>query len=102
MGCISSEPLEAFSIDGSLVTRTGRNEFSTTKEEPKQVTPMITKIDPRINNGGAMKTNSILVTDPIKPNARRRDLRFFSVMHPVNDSARDAAVNTSAKHTVVR
>jgi hypothetical protein len=66
-------------MDGSLATNTGRKELSTTNEDPRQVTPITTRTEPRMKIEGAMKTNNMLVAEPMKPNVRSNVLRLRSV-----------------------
>jgi hypothetical protein len=68
-----------------LATNTGRKELSTTNEDPRQVTPMTTRTEPRMKIEGAMNTNSILVAEPMKPKVRSNVSRLRSVeMDPLN------------------
>lgn len=66
-------------MEVSFATRTGRNELRKTKDDPRQVIPMTTKIDPTTNNDGGTKMKSILVMDPMIPNEISNALRLFPV-----------------------
>lgn len=58
-----------------FATSNGKNELRITKEEPRQVTPMMTKIDPTMNSLGITRRNSIEEVAPVKPKPSNNFLR---------------------------
>ena len=73
----SKEVSDGCWMSGWFDTRTGRNELSITNEEPRHVTPMITKREPKRNNFGTTKMNIMDEIAPVKPNARSSFLRLL-------------------------
>ena len=63
-----------------MATKTGRNELRTTNEDPRQVTPITTKIEPMIYMDGAISTKSMLVAEPINPKDSSNVFRLLSMV----------------------
>jgi hypothetical protein len=53
-------------------------ELRITKDEPRHVTPMIVRSDPRTNICGTMKMNSMEDIAPVNPNATRSFFRYVA------------------------
>lgn len=66
----SESKLEACCTSGWLATSKGRKELRITNEEPRQVTPITTRIDPRKKILGTIRRKSIEDIAPVKPNPR--------------------------------
>lgn len=53
----------------------GKKEFRRVKDDPRHVTPIISKIDPRRYTLGVTKRKSMLVVAPVNPKHRSNLLR---------------------------
>jgi hypothetical protein len=67
-------------ISGWFETRTGKNELIITNEDPRQVTPIITKKDARRKILGTTSINIIDEIAPVNPNPRSNFFRLFPAL----------------------